>query len=657
MCGIVGIMRFDGEPVAEELLRTMADRLAAPRPGRRRLLDRGLGRLRTPPAVDHRRRRVGAADGHPRRAAAPVLQRRDPQLPASCARELSYPFRTDGDTETLLAAARRAAAGRRRRGCAASSRTPCTTGDSGDLLLVRDRLGILPLYYYIDAQRDRVRLGDQGAAAGPARAARRSTRPASTTTWRCARCPRPTRCSPGSTSCRPGTGCGSARPGSRGCDRYWSIPPSPASRPTRSARSTRSGEALEQAVCARRMVADVPLGRLPVRRSRLQPDRRDHEQAARRRRAAHLRRRVRRPALRRAAARPRVSELLGTRHHEVIVSADDFSRPVADAVLAPGRTASPSPRTSRCSGWPSWPASTSRWCCPARAATSCSPATRSTGWRPSSRWPGGSRPALRVPLVDAVQRVAAAAGGRARIALRTLTGATEAGADRAPGSPRSPSRSGGALVGRWARHRADRGADRAATSCGACSPPTAPPGCPTTCSNAATGCRWPPRSSCGRRSWTTAWSSWRSRCRRTVKVRGGATKWVVKQVARRYLPDEHRRPAARSASRCRWTLVPRRPAGHGVGPAGPPRTRWPARCWTGATVRDLLNRHRSGIANEQARLWPLLSLEVWHRTFFRRRPAESGAAGQPGRRPGRPEPVRGGAGRPARARGGGGVLR
>jgi asparagine synthase (glutamine-hydrolysing) len=45
----------------------------------------------------------------------------------------------------------------------------------------------------------------------------------------------------------------------------------------------------------------------------------------------------------------------------------------------------------------------------------------------------------------------------------------------------------------------------------------------------------------------------------------------------------------------------------------------------GAVLR-LLERHRSGVADEEARIWPLLSLEVWHRTFFRG-PAPAGALG------------------------------
>jgi asparagine synthase (glutamine-hydrolysing) len=34
-------------------------------------------------------------------------------------------------------------------------------------------------------------------------------------------------------------------------------------------------------------------------------------------------------------------------------------------------------------------------------------------------------------------------------------------------------------------------------------------------------------------------------------------------------------------------------------------------------VRSLLQRHESGIFNEESRIWTLMSLEVWHETFFR----------------------------------------
>ena len=35
-------------------------------------------------------------------------------------------------------------------------------------------------------------------------------------------------------------------------------------------------------------------------------------------------------------------------------------------------------------------------------------------------------------------------------------------------------------------------------------------------------------------------------------------------------------------------------------------------------TRNLLNDHVKGERNEQTRLWPLLSLEVWHRELVRR---------------------------------------
>jgi asparagine synthase (glutamine-hydrolysing) len=38
-------------------------------------------------------------------------------------------------------------------------------------------------------------------------------------------------------------------------------------------------------------------------------------------------------------------------------------------------------------------------------------------------------------------------------------------------------------------------------------------------------------------------------------------------------------------------------------------------------VRSLLERHDRGVANEESRLWTLLSLEVWHDTFFAHRRA------------------------------------
>ncbi len=63
--------------------------------------------------------------------------------------ELSYPFQTHGDTETLLAVYDKygPAGVNRLRGQFAYAIYDATTGDTH---LFRDRLGVLPLYYYAD---------------------------------------------------------------------------------------------------------------------------------------------------------------------------------------------------------------------------------------------------------------------------------------------------------------------------------------------------------------------------------------------------------------------------------------------------------------------------------------------------------------------------
>ena len=98
-----------------------------------------------------------------------------------------------------------------------------------------------------------------------------------------------------------------------------------------------------------------------------------------------------------------------------------------------------------------------------------------------------------------------------------------------------------------------------------------------------------------------------------LKVRGGETKWILKQVADRHLPS---------------SITRRRKVGFKV----------PIGAWFKAQLRDvardlllsedscvaslldrqmlerLLKRHDSGRSNEEGRIWTLLSLEQWGRS-------------------------------------------
>jgi asparagine synthase (glutamine-hydrolysing) len=104
----------------------------------------------------------------------------------------------------------------------------------------------------------------------------------------------------------------------------------------------------------------------------------------------------------------------------------------------------------------------------------------------------------------------------------------------------------------------------------------------------------------------------------SLKVRGRVTKWVLKEVARRYLPDE---------------VVDRRKVGFRVPLDSWFRTDLRDSMWDRLTgsdsfvgqtfdrkaVTELLKRHDTGKFSEEARIWTLMSLEVWHETLIRGR--------------------------------------
>ncbi|HVK20401.1 MAG TPA: asparagine synthase (glutamine-hydrolyzing) [Actinokineospora sp.] len=102
----------------------------------------------------------------------------------------------------------------------------------------------------------------------------------------------------------------------------------------------------------------------------------------------------------------------------------------------------------------------------------------------------------------------------------------------------------------------------------------------------------------------------------SVKVRKGTTKWVVKEVARRYLPDDvvDRAKSGFKVPLDAWFRDGLKDMANDLltGPSS-----FVAGVFDPAAVRKLLSEHDAGTRDEQPRLWTLLSLEVWHRELVR----------------------------------------
>lgn len=148
MCGIAGIRRFDGERVHEDDLRSMMRVLRHRGPD-----DQGLWR-QGPVGIAHTRLSIIDLNG----SRQPMSSDDERHVITfngeifnyeSLRRELDYPFATRGDTEVVLATVARhgAHAASRLLGQFAFAVHDRATGHTS---LVRDRLGVLPLYYYLD---------------------------------------------------------------------------------------------------------------------------------------------------------------------------------------------------------------------------------------------------------------------------------------------------------------------------------------------------------------------------------------------------------------------------------------------------------------------------------------------------------------------------
>jgi asparagine synthase (glutamine-hydrolysing) len=148
MCGVVGILRFDGQQAPPELLDDMVRRLAHRGPdGAGIWTDGAVG-------LGHRRLAVVDVAGSPQPMASVdgrlhVTFNGEIHNYRALRSRLDYPFRTAGDTEVLLALHARhgASAVHHLEGQFAYA---VHDGHDGSLRLFRDRLGILPMYWYAD---------------------------------------------------------------------------------------------------------------------------------------------------------------------------------------------------------------------------------------------------------------------------------------------------------------------------------------------------------------------------------------------------------------------------------------------------------------------------------------------------------------------------
>jgi asparagine synthase (glutamine-hydrolysing) len=100
-----------------------------------------------------------------------------------------------------------------------------------------------------------------------------------------------------------------------------------------------------------------------------------------------------------------------------------------------------------------------------------------------------------------------------------------------------------------------------------------------------------------------------------MKVRRGVGKWILREVARSYVAPEvlNRPKIGFRVPLDDWFRRDLREMAHELltGSEG-----FVANYMSKPLVSDLLERHGKGIANEEIRLWTLMSLEVWHSAYF-----------------------------------------
>ncbi len=611
MCGIVGMRRFDGRAVDPELLGRMMEPLAHRGPDAEgRWIDDGVG-------FGHRRLSIIDLEGSPQpmRAGRDVIcfngEIFNYESLRKSLQEGGYDFQTEGDTEVLLAL-------HRTEGVDGVQRTngqfayAIWDGERRALILHRDRLGVLPLYYYWDG---RVFLfASEIKALLPAIPGGARVDEASIKEYLAYRSvPAPYTLFEGVRKLEPGHRLIVEDGGTMRIEPWWTLPTAAAGDRSPQESVEAVEQALRQAV-SRRMVADVPVGaylsggvdsslivsmmtelsgggRVETFSAGFGDPRFDELPYAR-----------------------QVSEALGTVHHEVIVEPGDFrdlwsrltwhrDAPISEpADLAIFRLASLARSHVKVllsgegsdelfAGYPKY-----AWAARAGLADLL----------PAS---------LRESVFRAAERALPGRFGKARIALRAMSARSEADRFQTWFAPFTAYERDALIAGEErAQHRSitarsegdaiqrmlyndchawltDNLLERGDRMAMAASVESRPPFLDHELAELA-----------------FALPS-------DVKLRGRVTKWVVKEVARRHLPA---------------SIVDRRKVGFRV----------PLDAWFRGELRDMagdlllgpssfvgsrldrgfveamLADHQRGRRDEEIRIWTLLCLEVWHRVFF-----------------------------------------
>ncbi len=616
MCGISGVRRFDGVPVARETLKRMSDTLTHRGPDAEGFWHDGEA------GFAHRRLSIidleqsiqpMAAGQHRVCFNGEIFNYR--QLRDELARD-GYCFQTNGDTEVLLAMHRRYGedAVHRFEGQFAYALWNDT---SRQLTLVRDRLGVLPLYFYFDGKVFAFASEIKALLAGFPERCKPSVNVDGVRAYLAHRSvPSPNTLFRNVYQVSPGCRARLSATGELSIEPYWRLPTAAADdNPGDADATTLLDSALSEAVRSYQ-VADVPVGAylsggvdssLIVAMMRREASSENVETFC----AGFDDDRVDE----RAQARE-VSKLLGTTHHEVIVKAEDFER------LWPRLTWHRDAPLSE-------PADVAVYALASLARSRVKVLLSGEGsdelfaGYPKYRFARLSEFFAKIPrpvrsvTLRHLEQLLPARLAKVRIALRAMSGHTEA--DRlqswfapfvayerqqlCPGTEAQEhreiwKRTSGDLIQRmlytdchtWLSDNLLARGDRMAM---AASVESRPPFMDHRVVNLA-----------------FSLSS-------SLKLRGSTQKWLVKEVARRYLPASvvDRKKFGFTVPLDSWFRSGLREMARDTLLA---RDAFVPDIFERSAVEALLTNHESGRRNEEIRLWTLLGLEIWHRTFFSR---------------------------------------